>query len=966
MDTGTDKSIPEWLNPDRLIELIELLREAGYKIGISQHIAAQDLILFLIAQEQTLDEPQRLRTLLGPIFCKSLIEQEDFQYHFDSWLELVKQISRASHTTEKANLEAQVALSPEEKIRPRWWRLQWILIFIALITGTFFFLKNTNNTQNQTGIWFFLKNTNNTQNQTGIWFFLKNTNNTQNQTGTNQTGTNQTGTNQTGTNQTGTNNNPNSKLIPINWQIAFYFLLSLCFIYISWRLFWLWRANLFLQRSSTRTTPKLQTISIPDLEQNLFPRHLFINIAKAFRQRILVPSNTLDVEKSIDAFFRHGGWVELVYRNYTMIPEYLFLVERTGYRDHQSKFVAEMIERLKNDGVYLETYFYDEDPRICFSSDEHNSPRKLHEIATKYRQHYLIVVSDTEKLFSSISGELEPWVNQLLDWENRAILTPKPVENYGYEEFVLAQDFFILPATPTGLQALSQKLQQGTATNYYPIEEIQLPLPESLRTRPLRWVERNPPPPEDIDKMLDSLKEYLGKDNFHWLAACAIFPQLHWNITVYLGNTLKTKDGHSLLEVASLTKLARLPWFRFGYIPDWLRIRLISSLTHEQEHQIRNALRDLLVKAVHDSVGGLQLEVATQSYSFSSKLVNPILHILSKKAAEDSLLRDYIFLNFMTIQPVLAISVPKEFSRILQRQKRYNSSEKTPLLNYRRQFLEWVVFGGVVLVTVVVVLNIFQAYDLKTTSKLPPILSILQELITALNQTPVDLKKAATGIVSATAREKLSQGDLQRGLEAVDELLNRGDLASADTALELIPAKQTEDPSVNFVRGRLAWQFAQSRDKKYNIDDARRYWEFAVRDQPNSVLYNNALGFAYYAEGNLSRANDAWFKAVNLALKNQNTNSITIPDKNGIMPSEALTSYAGLALSLYKSVNNQPDVKQTQYMNEAIKLRQLVIENDPVSFTIDKLAHNWLWTDQAIADWRSLLQEPTKDIKTLN
>ena len=253
------------------------------------------------------------------------------------------------------------------------------------------------------------------------------------------------------------------------------------------------------------------------------------------------------------------------------------------------------------------------------------------------------MVSDTEKLFSSISGELEPWVNQLLDWKNRAILTPKPVENCGYEEFVLDQDFLILPATPTGLQVLSQKLQQGIATNYSPTAEIQLPLPESLRTRPLRWIERNPPPPEDIDAMWDSLKEYLGKDNLNWLGACAIFPQLHWNITVYLGNTLKTEAGHSVLEVASLTKLARLPWFRFGYIPDWLRIRLISALTHEQEHQIRTALQNLLIKAVQGSVGGLQLEVATQSYSFSSKLINPILHILSKQASEGSLLKDYVF-----------------------------------------------------------------------------------------------------------------------------------------------------------------------------------------------------------------------------------------------------------------------------------------------------------------------------------
>ncbi|MEO3703504.1 cell division protein HetF [Trichormus azollae] len=224
----------------------------------------------------------------------------------------------------------------------------------------------------------------------------------------------------------------------------------------------------------------------------------------------------------------------------------------------------------------------------------------------------------------------------------------------------------------------------------------------------------------------------------------------------------------------------------------------------------------------------------------------------------------------------------------------------------------------------------------------------------------VDLKKSSTGIVTATATEQLSQGNLQPGLEAVEELLNRGALASADTALALIPAKQTEDPTVNFIRGRLAWQFAQTRETKYSIDDARRYWEIAVRDQPNSVLYNNAVGFTYYAEGNLNRANHAWFKAVNLALKNQNTNLPVTPNANSIMPPEVLTAYAGLALGLYKSVNNQPAAKQAQYMNEAIKLRQLVIQNDPVSFTVDKLAQNWLWTENAIADWRSLLQQQKK------
>ncbi|MBG1245010.1 cell division protein HetF [Nostoc sp. NZL] len=240
---------------------------------------------------------------------------------------------------------------------------------------------------------------------------------------------------------------------------------------------------------------------------------------------------------------------------------------------------------------------------------------------------------------------------------------------------------------------------------------------------------------------------------------------------------------------------------------------------------------------------------------------------------------------------------------------------------------------------------------------LPNIPGIPTQSLPIQKQPNIDLEIATTGIVTATATEKLSQGDLQGGLLAVEELLNRGAVAAADTALKLIPNQQADDPSVNFYKGRLAWQSIQTGDNNYSVDDARRYWETAAKAKPESLLYNNALGFAYYTEGNLNRANDSWFKALNLALKEQNTDSSGETSTNTAVPQDALTSYAGLALGLYKSALSQSSGKQTQYLNEAIKLRQMVLKSDPVNFQVDKLAKNWLWTEKAIEDWRSLLQE---------
>ena len=628
MDAGTEKNNPGWLNPNVLIDFIDDLRDAGYKIGISQYIADQDLILALTAQGETLNRPERLKTLLGPIFCSSPAEQEDFQERFDRWVEFVGHTARA---TETADVKAQ-ALS-EELGKIRWRFRQLILTLIAIIlTGIFLPILWEESIQDDSS--------------------------QPTQPNTTQPNTTQPNTTQPNTTQ------PNPDF-PLDWQISlFCFLLALCIAFLVWRLWWLWRANLFLQRRGTKEQPELHRISIRDFEQNLFPTIMFIHAAQSLRHRIRIPSNELDVDTTIDATLRQGGWLTPVYSTLQVLPEYLFLINRASYRDHQAKFIEEMVDRLRHNGVFITSYFFNEDPRICFPIDSTSSPRKLHEITAKYTQHRLVIVSDTEKLFSTQTGELEPWVSQLTTRGSRAILTPKPIQNWGDRELELARQFIVLPATPKGVRVLSQVLHQGTAT-YVLSEKDQISLPEPLRVRPHYWIERNPPKPEQINTMLNSLQEYLSKDGFYWLSACAVFPELHWNITIYLGNVLKTAEGHCLLEVCSLTNLARLPWFRYGDMPDWLRSLLIATLTHEQKHTIRTALQDLLVTAVQGSVGRLQLEVAKKHHSFLPKLADAILHLLSRRVTKGSPLRDYLFLSFMTGQPKLAIEVSDTFSRLL-------------------------------------------------------------------------------------------------------------------------------------------------------------------------------------------------------------------------------------------------------------------------------------------------------------
>jgi tetratricopeptide (TPR) repeat protein len=210
------------------------------------------------------------------------------------------------------------------------------------------------------------------------------------------------------------------------------------------------------------------------------------------------------------------------------------------------------------------------------------------------------------------------------------------------------------------------------------------------------------------------------------------------------------------------------------------------------------------------------------------------------------------------------------------------------------------------------------------------------------------LKQLSTNLVVALATEKLNQGNITDAQAAIETLLDRGALAQAAVVLTPALGRQSDNATVNFLMGRIAWQSLKVGNKDYSVDDVRRYWETAAKQQP-SAQYQNALGFAYYTEGKLDRASRAWLQALKLEGKQNGTAA------QANVPSQALTAYAGLALIAAKTAASQPPTKQASLQNEAIQLRQRVLADDPVNFQPEELAKNWMWSETAIRDWRSTL-----------
>lgn len=201
--------------------------------------------------------------------------------------------------------------------------------------------------------------------------------------------------------------------------------------------------------------------------------------------------------------------------------------------------------------------------------------------------------------------------------------------------------------------------------------------------------------------------------------------------------------------------------------------------------------------------------------------------------------------------------------------------------------------------------------------------------------------------LNAIAMESFSQGDLRRGTESVEQLLNSGQLIAAQNALTAVAPKNIDSPIVLFLKGRLAWEsLKRSEPTNYSINDVSRLWRSAVQEQPNNAYYRSTYAFGLFSDRALDQARTEW-KQVATQLANEKDTAENQREK--------LTAYVGEALVLLKQYEKSGEQEQDK-LKGAIALRDQVLRAAPNDFAPDQLLQNdWRWTADSIATWRKLL-----------
>ena len=396
---------------------------------------------------------------------------------------------------------------------------------------------------------------------------------------------------------------------------------------------------------------------------------------QALRLHQQQPTRRLDVPATLAATLRAGGRPVPVYDTRPLAPEYLLLAPLGGHRDLRADLADELDARLREEQVHVERYSYLSTPRWLRPVPATGGRElALDVLAARAAGSHLLLVDDGAALIDPLRGRPADWSGPLEGFALRVLLTPVPPAQWGARERALeAAGWIVLQLATAELGRLADALRVGLRAD----GEVRLPprvrlrapdagdrrgdrYPALLALDEPAWLDRRAPAPERIARLLAELRGFLGPEAFEWLGALAVFPRLHPALTRYLGARLTDAAGQPLAaDERRLAALARLPWLRQAFMPDWLRLALIGALPAARETAVRDALTAALLLGQDAPDGGL-LEVVTGHAELRAVLVELL------RTGRGAHGRERILLRFLRGEP-LEVSAPRAFVERLKR-----------------------------------------------------------------------------------------------------------------------------------------------------------------------------------------------------------------------------------------------------------------------------------------------------------
>ena len=416
-------------------------------------------------------------------------------------------------------------------------------------------------------------------------------------------------------------------------------------------LWWAFSAHLrkrFLNKLSVDWEPDVDKLAVQCETINRTHRRIR-STARRLRERVVSASQHLNMHQTAVQTAKNAGLFSPVQAKHKVSPSYLVLIQRDGRDDQQTQMVDDLVNQLVSEDLDVTRYYYQSDPRICRKRG--GASFHLNDLAASHSLDRLLVFGEANAFLNPIDGTKASWLRSFDVWDNRALLVSSEQKDWSAAESALSEDFVVSSASQDGLASLIEGFEPDPAL----MPEIGNDrYPAMLRIHPERWLEREAPEPYELDSLLAQVRNYLGDEGYQWLSSCAVYPSLHHRLTLWVGDGMKDENGNPLVTDSDLMRLARLPWMRQGRLPDWLRARLITDLTPEQEESIRSRLHDLLTTAGADHKTNMALPIVNGTAEGST---------VQRKKRGRQIRQDHTFVSFWS-NP-LSVRLPRAINSLL-------------------------------------------------------------------------------------------------------------------------------------------------------------------------------------------------------------------------------------------------------------------------------------------------------------
>jgi POT family proton-dependent oligopeptide transporter len=397
----------------------------------------------------------------------------------------------------------------------------------------------------------------------------------------------------------------------------------------------------------------LKSLFLPDQILEIDGLWEWLPFATRLTYRKTNSSPVFDLNLTINQTSSNWGYFSPGYATKQRVATYIALVDRHAFNDHQANYSLAYINQLKQWNISVLLGFFNTDPRYIFLPGE-DKEIELSLLKKDFPTSHVIIFSNLEGVFSPFTGGLEPWAKDIATvWPSTSVFTPESVKSH-HSKFQLLRKvgLEVHPLSPKGVwDYLNQKevTSNDHYSNFVPLELSDHQLVSIFS-----------PSEEKLGKLISSLRIFLGPHGFYWLAACARFPEIHLELTLELGKELQREDGQgSLMQHDLFLRIMQLPWFREGFLPKWLRNRLLSEVTGLQRSAINNSLAVIVARGLGLEDGLKKLAVNLPK-NVLEDIKAKVVTILIRNQPPESPLHDEIFLSAFKDRASLSIQNIRE------------------------------------------------------------------------------------------------------------------------------------------------------------------------------------------------------------------------------------------------------------------------------------------------------------------